>query len=117
MISYLILRNEKLILMLAEAKIQTGDLVGGAAALDTIRVKNGLALLATAKPTVAGNKDKLIYELLNQRRYSLFMEGANRWFDMRRYGKLASLPKDLATHNVFTNFPKPKAEVDWDKNK
>jgi starch-binding outer membrane protein, SusD/RagB family len=112
-----IIRNEELILMLAEAKIQTGDLVGGAAALDTIRVKNGLKLLATAKPTVIGDKTKLIDELLNQRRYSLFMEGANRWFDMRRYDKLALLPKDLATHKVFTSFPKPQSEVDWDKIK
>jgi starch-binding outer membrane protein, SusD/RagB family len=112
-----ILRNEELILMLAEAKIQTGDLVGGAAALDTIRVKNGLRLLSVAKPAVIGDKTKLIDELLNQRRYSLFMEGANRWFDMRRYDKLALLPKDLATHKVYSNFPKPQAEVDWDKIK
>jgi starch-binding outer membrane protein, SusD/RagB family len=112
-----IIRNEELILMQAEAKIQTGDLTGGAAALDTIRVKNGLPLLATAKPTVIGNKDKLIDELLNQRRYSLFMEGSHRWFDMRRYNKLALLPKDLPTHNVVSNFPKPQAEVDWDNRK
>jgi starch-binding outer membrane protein, SusD/RagB family len=112
-----IIRNEELILMSAEAKIQTGDLVGGAAALDTIRVRNGLAKLATAKPTVIGDKTKLIDELLNQRRYSLFMEGGQRWFDMRRYAKLGALPKDLATHNVVSNFPKPQSEVDWDNRK
>jgi starch-binding outer membrane protein, SusD/RagB family len=109
-----IIRNEELILMSAEAKLQTGDLPGAVTALDTIRVRNGLAKLATAKPAIITDKTKLIDELLNQRRYSLFMEGANRWFDMRRYDKLAALPKDLATHNVHKNYPKPQSEVDWD---
>jgi starch-binding outer membrane protein, SusD/RagB family len=113
-VSMSIIRNEELLLMSAEAKIQTGDLTGGTSALDTIRVRNGLPLLATAKPTTVGNKDKLIDEVLNQRRYSLVLEGGHRWFDMRRYGRLASLPKDLANHNVFNSFPKPQAEVDWD---
>ena len=57
------------------------------------------------------------YEVLNQRRYSLYMEGGHRWFDMRRYNRLATLPKELATHNVFNSFPKPQAEVDWDARK
>jgi starch-binding outer membrane protein, SusD/RagB family len=112
-----IIRNEELILMSAEAKIQTGDLPGAVIALDKVRADAGLAALATAKPTIITNKDKLIDELLNQRRYSLFMEGSQRWFDMRRYGKLASLPKDLATHNVHVSYPKPQSEVDWDNRK
>ena len=109
-----IIRNEELLLMSAEAKAQTGDLVGAITALDTVRVRNGLSILATAKPTVIGNKDRIITEVLNQRRYSLLLEGGHRWFDMRRYNLLATLPKDLATHNVFNSFPKPQAEVDWD---
>ncbi len=112
-----IIRNEELILMSAEAKLQSTDLPGAVAALDKVRVAAGLLPLATAKPTIITDKTKLIDELLNQRRYSLFMEGAQRWFDMRRYGKLASLPKDLATHNVHTSYPKPQAEVDWDARK
>ena len=60
-------------------------------------------------------KDGLIDELLNQRRYSLFMESGHRWFDMRRYDRLNQLPLDLPTHKVFDNFPKKQSEVDWDK--
>ena len=109
-----IIRNEELILMSAEAQIQTGNLVAGVAALDTIRSKAGLKKLAIAKPTIIADKDKLIDEVLNQRRYSLYMEGGHRWFDIRRYGRLATLPKDLANHNIINSFPKPQAEVDWD---
>jgi starch-binding outer membrane protein, SusD/RagB family len=109
-----IIRNEELILMSAEAKAQTGDLAGAEAALDKIRTSHGLAALATAKPATVGNKDALIDEVLNQRRYSLFMEGSHRWFDMRRYNRLSQLPLDLPTHRVWTSFPKPQAEVDWD---
>lgn len=110
-----IIRNEELILMKAEADIQTGKLVDAETELDIIRVGNGLAKLAIAKPKVSGNKDALIDELLNQRRYSLFMEG-HRWFDMRRYGLLSKLPLDLATHKILDKFPKQQNEVDWDSN-
>jgi starch-binding outer membrane protein, SusD/RagB family len=111
---YSIIRNEELILMSAEAKAQTNDLAGAEAALDKIRTSHGLAPLATAKPATVGNKDALIDEVLNQRRYSLVLEGCHRWFDMRRYNRLNQLPLDLPTHQVWTSFPKPQAEVDWD---
>jgi starch-binding outer membrane protein, SusD/RagB family len=112
-----IIRNEELILMSAEAKLQTSDLPGAVIALDKVRTAAGLPALATAKPTIITDKNKLIDEVLNQRRYSLYMEGAHRWFDMRRYDKLAALPKDLATHNVIKGFPKPQSEIDWDNRK
>jgi starch-binding outer membrane protein, SusD/RagB family len=109
-----IIRNEELILMYAEAKIQGNDLGEGQKALDIIRTAAGLKAIAEAKPSIVGNKDGLITELLNQRRYSLFMEGSHRWFDMRRYSRLSQLPLDLPIHKVFENFPKKQTEVDWD---
>ncbi len=107
------LRNEELILMYAETKIQQDQLDAAVQALDVIRTKNGLAELSVAKPAVLGNKDALITELLHQRRYSLFMEG-HRWFDMRRYNRLNTLPLDKASHNVFEQFVTPRSESDWD---
>jgi hypothetical protein len=107
------LRNEELILMYAEAKLQKDELAAAVTALDIIRTKNGLAALAVAKPGIIGNKNALIDELLHQRRYSLFMEG-HRWFDMRRYNKLNTLPLDKPTHSVYEQFLVPRAEVDWD---
>jgi hypothetical protein len=108
-----IIRNEELVLMYAEAQIQLGNLAEGVKAIDVIRVSAGLPTLAVAKPTVVGSKDLLITELLNQRRYSLFLEG-HRWFDMRRYGRLAQLPLDAPNHKVFEKMPRPQNEVDWD---
>ncbi|NJN34185.1 MAG: RagB/SusD family nutrient uptake outer membrane protein [Saprospiraceae bacterium] len=109
-----IIKNEELLLMYAEAQIQLNNLGNAIPALDSVRVSAGLRTLSAAKPTILSNKDALIDEVLNQRRYSLFMEGGHRWFDMRRYNRLNLLPKDLPTHNVINSFPKPQAEVDWD---
>jgi hypothetical protein len=111
-----IIRNEELILMFAEAKIRqggAGNLTEAVMALDKVRTAAGLQPLAVAKPTVIGNQTALVDELLNQRRYSLFMQG-HRWFDMRRYNRLGQLPLDVTGHQVFANFPRHRQEVDWD---
>lgn len=111
-----IMRNEELILMYAEAKIQVGtptSLAEAVTALDAIRISAGLPTLAVAKPAVIGDKAKLIDEMLNQRRYSLFYEG-HRWFDMRRYDRLNQLPNDLPTAKVYVQMIRPFAEVQWD---
>lgn len=111
-----IMRNEELILMYAEANIQVGtvaSLAEAVIALDAIRVSAGLPKLAVAKPSILTDKAKLIDEMLNQRRYSLFYEG-HRWFDMRRYDRLNQLPNDLPTAKVYTQMIRPFAEVQWD---
>lgn len=103
-----IIRNEELILMYAEAKIQTNQLPDAVTALNKIRTSHNLAPYAGAV-----TQNALIDELLKQRRYSLFMEG-HRWFDMRRYERLNTLPKDRPNHNILSQFPRHKQEVDWD---
>ncbi|RRB02112.1 RagB/SusD family nutrient uptake outer membrane protein [Larkinella rosea] len=108
-----IIRNEELILMYAEAMIQTGKLAEAVTALNKVRVAAGLKDLATAKPAIVNDKNGLIDELLNQRRYSLFYEG-HRWFDMRRYGRLTQLPNDQPNHKVYDQLIRPFAEVQWD---
>jgi hypothetical protein len=112
-----IIRNEELILMWAEAKIQTNDLTGtptsADAAINRIRNAAGLANYAGAMTQSA-----LTDELLKQRRYSLFFEG-HRWFDMRRYNRLAQIqPQGSISGNTFLVFEamsRPDAEVQWDK--
>ncbi|HSM17091.1 MAG TPA: hypothetical protein VK845_08885, partial [Gemmatimonadales bacterium] len=54
----------------------------------------------------------LLDELLYNKRYSLLFEGGHRWIDLRRYGKLGELPRDLPTHTVFDRYPFPIAECD-----
>lgn len=102
-----IIRNEELILLYAEAKIQKGDpafLAEAVLALDRIRMAAGLGPY-----TGAVTKDALIDEMLKQRRYSLFGEG-HRWIDMRRYNRLHELPIDRPGDDVWENFPRPQNE-------
>jgi hypothetical protein len=99
-----IIHNEELILIYAEANIQTDNLAEAVKALNIIR--NGHSL-----PDYSGavTKDALINEMLNQRRYSLFYEG-HRWIDMRRYDRLDQLPIDRTDDDVWSAMPIPFTE-------
>lgn len=99
-----IVRNEELILLYAEAKIQTNVFADAVTALNAVRQKHGLPLY-----TGALTQEALITELLYQRRYSLYYEG-HRWLDMRRYNKLAELAKDRVGDDVWEAFPLPVSE-------
>jgi hypothetical protein len=102
-----IIRNEELILIYAEAKIQKGDatsLSEGADALNIIRNAAGLSDYSGAMTQGA-----LIDEMLKQRRYSLFGEG-HRWVDMRRYDRLGTLPIDRPDDDVWVKYPRPANE-------
>lgn len=107
-----IIRNEELVLMYAEANAQTGNFPAAQSALDLIRTTYGLPAYSGALTTNA-----LVDEVLKQRRYSLFFEG-HRWFDMRRYNKLALIqPQGTIGGNSFVVFQamsRPDAEVQWD---
>ncbi len=99
-----IIRNEELILIYAEAKIQTNALPDAIVALNRIRTAHNLA------PYAGGaNQNALITELLYNRRYSLFMEG-HRWIDVRRYNLLGTLPKDRPDDDVWPRYPLPQSE-------
>ncbi len=99
-----IIRNEELILIYAEAKIQTNSLSDAVDALNIIRSGHNL-------PDYSGavTQSALIDEMLNQRRYSLFYEG-HRWVDVRRYDKLNTLPIDRAGDDIWSAMPIPQTE-------
>ncbi|UYQ95296.1 RagB/SusD family nutrient uptake outer membrane protein [Chitinophaga horti] len=99
-----IIRNEELVLLYAESKIQLNELNEGRDALNTVRTWHKLANYGEAM-----TKDALINEMLKQRRFSLFGEG-HRWIDMRRYGRLQELPKDRAKDDVWEQMPLPLSE-------
>ncbi|WP_291913799.1 RagB/SusD family nutrient uptake outer membrane protein [Chitinophaga sp. CB10] len=100
-----IIRNEELILIYAEAKAQLNAIPDAIVAINRIRTFYGLPPYAGAVTQAA-----LINEILYQRRYSLLGEG-HRWVDLRRYGRLGSLPKDRPDDDVWTQFPLPQNEV------
>ena len=99
-----IIRNEELILIYAEAKINQNSFPDAIVALNKIRAAHNVTPYAGASTAPA-----LINEMLNQRRYSLFFEG-HRWIDMRRYNKLAELPIDRPNDDVWSAMPIPLTE-------
>jgi len=99
-----IIRNEELILIYAEANIQTNNFTEAVKAINVIREKHGLADYSGAMTNPA-----LINEMLYERRYSLFFEG-HRWIDVRRYNLLNTLPLDRPGDNVWSLFPLPVSE-------
>ena len=99
-----IVRNEELILIYAEAKIQTNSLSEAVTALNVIRAGHNLSPYGGAV-----TQDALIDEMLTQRRYSLFYEG-HRWIDVRRYDKLNTLPIDRPNDDVWSAMPIPQTE-------
>ncbi|MCA2991004.1 RagB/SusD family nutrient uptake outer membrane protein [Gemmatimonas sp.] len=106
-----IIRNEELILLRAEILLATGDKAGAIAMINNIRVNSGG--LAPTTLTAASPDADIVTEILVQKRYSLLLEG-HRWIDMRRYGRLNQLPRDLTTgvnaHFVARVQPLPQAE-------
>ena len=102
-----IIRNEELILIYAEAKIQLGSPADLGDAVDALNVvRNGHSL-----PDYSGavTQAALINEMLYERRYSLFFEG-HRWIDMRRYNRLSELPIDRPDDDIWEEFPLPLTE-------
>jgi len=87
-----VIRNEELILLRAEARLATNDKAGAIADLNTVRVNSGG--LPPTTLTAANTTDEILNGILYEKRYSLMMEGV-RWIDLRRYGKLNTLPLDV----------------------
>lgn len=100
-----ILRNEELILLRAEARYFTGDILGALSDINTIRTRSG----GLAPLVGFASESAFIDELLYNRRLSLVFEG-HRWVDMRRFGRLNQLTLDLPTHVIISELPVPQAE-------
>ena len=100
-----IFRNEELILLRAEARYFTGDAAGALVDINFIRrASGGLAIRGAFV-----DRNDFITELLLQRRYSLLWEG-HRWVDVRRFGRIATLPLDAAGHFRQVQQPVPQGE-------
>jgi hypothetical protein len=86
---------------------QTTDAVD---AINIIRNAAGIGAYSGAT-----THDALINEILYQRRYSLWAEPwGHRWIDARRYGKLNEIPTSFDGGAIFTQFPHPQSELNWD---
>lgn len=101
-----IIRNEELVLIYAEASLNTGALDDAEAGINIIRNAADIGDY-TGPSTMEALTDELLY----QRTYSLWGEG-HLMFDLRRYGRLNDtfLPIDRPGDDVFTQFPIPLSE-------
>lgn len=101
-----IIRNEELMLIYAEASMQTSAPNDAIAGINAVRNGNGIG-----DYTGGSTMDELTDEILFQRRYSLWCEG-HHMIDLRRYGRLndTNLPIDRPGDDVFTEFPIPLSE-------
>jgi hypothetical protein len=110
-----IIRNEDLILLRAEARWFNGNKAGAISDIDFIRTTSGSlaacgAVGAACTLTTGSSDTEFIDELLYNRRYSLVWEGGHRWIDARRFGRLATLPKDRTTDRRFERIQIPQDE-------
>ncbi len=104
-----ILRDEEVVLLRAQAYFEAGQFANGAADLNSVRTSYGLAAIAVPS-TIAAARTALLYE----KRWSLFMEGAQYLVDLRAYGQLRAgvTPAEVAGDPFNTAMPIPKVEAD-----
>lgn len=106
------LRLAEIYLIRAEARANTGDLNGANNDLNMIRTR------ARLNPLNLSTKDQVNAAILQERHVELFNEGANRLFDLNRFGQtdsyLSSI-KPLWSPNAKL-FPIPQSEILSDPN-
>ncbi|MEO8564159.1 MAG: RagB/SusD family nutrient uptake outer membrane protein [bacterium] len=104
-----ILRDEEVVLLRAQAYIESNQLANATADLNSVRTSYGL----TAYPQFADQASART-ALLYEKRFSLFFEGPQRLVDLRAYGLLKSgtTPAEVSGDPFQTAFPIPKTEAD-----
>jgi hypothetical protein len=103
-----IIRNEELMLLDAEAQWFAGAKAAALSDIDSVRINAGR--LPPTTLTVASADAAFVTELLYNRRYSLLWEQGTRWVDARRFGRLSSIPPQVAGGSVPVVMPVPDAE-------
>ena len=108
------LKIEELVLLRAQAYIETGDLTSARADINDVRTNYGLAAYTTPFASKSAAIDAVLYE----KRYSLLAEGPQRLVDLRAYSRLNGtyLRKETANDVFASAFPIPKGEADARNN-
>ena len=101
------IRNEELFLLRAEANwfAATGSKAQAISDLNFVRQNSGNLLPTTV--TIASSDSVFVNALLHERLYSLLYEGAHRWIDMRRYGRLNQIIIDRPSGCAASGITKP----------
>lgn len=110
---YPLLRLAEQYLIRAEAKAQLDDVSGAQSDLDTLRTRAGLP------NTTANDKPSLLLAVEHERRIELFAEGAHRWFDLKRTGKIDAVLSVVKGSNWQSSdalYPIPLSDVTKNPN-
>ena len=104
----------EVLLIKAEAEAQLGDLPSAINDINAVRTKSGTAATPGAQlpPLTAvqlNTKDKVLAQILQERKYELFSQGL-RWEDLRRLGQLVGLKPKVDF------LPMPQAECTTNPN-
>jgi len=94
-------------LIRAEAELYLGKLQEAKDDINTIRVRAGL------QPTNANSSEDILNELMHQRKYELFTEQGNRWFDLKRTDTANQIlgPIKSGWKSTDVLFPLPQREL------
>ena len=98
----ILIRLAEMYLIRAEARAQQNNFTGAIADINLIRNRAGLA------NTTAATQAELILAIEKERRVELAHEG-HRWFDLRRYNRLTTLPS--FTQSFRALWPIPQREI------
>lgn len=104
-----VLKVAELILLRAQARIETGDLAGATGDINFVRTNAGGLPAYPTFTSVSAARSAVLYE----KRYSLLFESAHRLVDLRAYSRLnATFLKKERADDVFRSvLPVPQAEV------
>ena len=86
----IVLRLAEVYLIRAEARAHLNDIAGAQADVDAVRTRAGLP------GTTAATQDELLDAIARERRVELFTENSNRFFDLKRTGKIDAVMTDFA---------------------
>ncbi|WP_198315694.1 RagB/SusD family nutrient uptake outer membrane protein [Chitinophaga tropicalis] len=110
----MILRLADIYLVRAEARTALKNLGGAQEDINVIRNRAGLS------NTTASNETDLLAAIAQERRVELFTEMGNRFFDLRRTGKLDAVMLASKGNNIWASYkqfwPIPPTEITYNPN-
>ncbi|TGD58969.1 RagB/SusD family nutrient uptake outer membrane protein [Flavobacterium humi] len=108
----IIFRLAEIYLIRAEARAHSGDLIGAKEDLNKVRNTAGLG------DTSAITQTEILDAILQERQLELFTEFGNRFFDLKRMGRIQSVLSGIKTgwdaHDIL--FPIPEVELNLNPN-
>jgi hypothetical protein len=109
---YIVLRLAEQYLIQAEAFAQQGNLPQAITALDMIRQRAGLPLIADINPSISQND--LLVLIAHENQIEFFTEWGHRWFDLKRTGAIDAVmqvEKPTTWQTTDALFPIPNSEI------